>query len=108
MRSRSAAAELILAQRLPGSPSHAAFAWIVVVERWEIASESALGDRRSFVTASLPLGLDAKARPSPTVTTSAVPGLRSRLILTASFDFGLPREQVVAIVFRKVALISDV
>jgi hypothetical protein len=31
-----------------------------------------------------------------------------RLILAAPFEFGLPREQVVAIVFWKVALISDV
>src|ERR1019366_7856968 len=31
-----------------------------------------------------------------------------QLIPTAPFDFGFPREQVVAVVFRKVALILDV
>jgi hypothetical protein len=48
-----------------------------------------------------------KARAFAIVANSA-PCPETQLIPTVPFDFGFPREQVVAVVFRKVALILDI
>ena len=48
-----------------------------------------------------------KARAFAIVASSA-PRLETQLIATAPFDFGFPREQVVAVIFWKVALVLDV
>ena len=63
------------------------------------------GQRPILISTGI-LGLAGTAQPPAFAI--AVPRREPRLIVAASFDFGFPREQVVAIVFRKVALISDV
>jgi hypothetical protein len=42
------------------------------------------------------------------IIASSAPCPEASLVPTAPFDFGFPREQVVAIVFRKVAFVIDV